>query len=101
MVSYFPIFRRTHLFIEEDVNKRVVDCGGFGEAGGYGGQSQVKWLPSVVYNPKSKGGIRHPTHQEAQHHDNHHPGHLLLCLLGGGRLSLSLCCLLREKHRTP
>lgn len=87
----------THLFIEENIDYWVVDCRGLWEAGRYGGQSQVEWLPTVIHNPNSKGGVRQPAHQEAHHHEDHHPGHLFLCFLGGGRLSLCLRCLMRRR----
>lgn len=86
----------TNLFIEDDVNNGVVHCRGFWKTGRYARQSQVKWCPTIIDDPQSKRGIRQPAHQEAQYHDHDHPGHLPLCLLGGRRLSLGLCCLWRK-----
>ena len=85
------------LFIEENVDNWVVDCRGLGKDGWYWCKSQVESLSAVIHDPQRKNGVRCPAHQEAQHHDDHHPGHLPLCLLGGGRLSLGLCCLLSER----
>lgn len=90
----FKAAASAHLLIKEDINDGIVDGGGFREDGWYGRQSQVERLPTVVDDPESKGGVWHVAHQEAQHHDDHHPGHLFFCLLGGGGLSLGLCCLL-------
>lgn len=94
---FCPSQNLTDLFIEENIDNRVVDCRGLWEAGRYGRQSKIEWLPTVIHNPKSKGGIRQPAHQEANHHEDHHLGHLLLCFLGGDRLCLGLCCLLRKR----
>lgn len=85
-----------NLFVEDDVDKGVVHCRGFWKTGRYGRQSQVKWCPTIIDGPQSKNGVRQPAHQEAKYHDHDHPGHLLLCLLGGRRLSLGLRCLQRK-----
>lgn len=94
MFQLYSELRKTHLLVQEDIDNWIVHCGGLRKAGGNGRQPQVKGVAAIVDNPKSKGGIRHPAHEKAQHHDNHHPGHLSLCFLGGGRLCLGLGCLL-------
>ncbi len=70
------------LFIEDNIDNWIVDCRALREAGRYSCHSQVEWLPTVIHNPKGKGGVRQPAHQEAHHHEDHHPGHLPLCFLG-------------------
>lgn len=93
MVS-LPTGFPSHLFVHEDVDDGIVNCGGLGEVGGQGCESRLDGDVFVGGHHQRKGGVGQPADEESHDHRDHHPRHLPLRLLRRVRLLL-LCCSLR------
>lgn len=74
----------SHLLVHEDIDDGVVERGALGEEGRHCHQRGGEVCSLVGEDPECHYSIGCPGQHEAQHHQDHHPRHLLLCLLGGG-----------------
>lgn len=87
----------SHLFVHEHVDDGVVEGGALGEEGRHCHQRGREVGALVGEDPERHHGVGRPGQHEAQHHQDHHPCHLLLCLLGRGRLLLLGSCLCTQR----
>lgn len=70
-----------HLFVHEYIDDGVVDGGALGKVGRHGSSQRMECISRVSSCEAGKDCVWPPAGAKGNDHDNHHSGHLLLCLL--------------------
>lgn len=85
-----------YLSVQENVDDGIVQSSTLGKEcwDSHGDGSKV--CPLIGKDVPGYAGVRHPAHQEGDHHDDHHACHFLLRSLSGFRLLLLGCSLGQE-----